>query len=94
MRKIFAEVEKNHYKLFQITTGTRSVKVAVQKILTWGFDLFVDTSHNLLPYDPLLLYLKLCLGKETAVGHTCNCTSNKKKKKVMKIKGIKILTTV
>ena len=62
MGKIFAEVEKNHYKLLQINLGTPSVKVAVQKILTWVFNLYMDTSDNLLPYNPLLSYLKLGLG--------------------------------
>ena len=59
----FCWTGKNHYKLFQITLGAPSVKVGVQKILTWGFDLYVDTSHNLLPYNSLLLYLKLCLSE-------------------------------
>ena len=62
MGKSFAEVEKNHYKLFQITQGTPSVKDAMLKILTWGFNLYVATSHKLFPYNPLLLYFKLCFG--------------------------------
>jgi len=59
----FCWTGKNHYKLFQITLGTPSVKVGVQKILTWGFDLYVDGSHNLLSYNPLLSCLKLWLGE-------------------------------
>ena len=35
----FCWTGKNHYKLFQITPGTPSVKVGVQKTLTYGFDL-------------------------------------------------------
>ena len=53
MGKIFDEVERTHYELFQVTPDTPSVKVAVQKILSWGFDLYVLTSDNLLPYNPL-----------------------------------------
>jgi len=53
-REDFCCVGKNHYKLLQINTGTPSVKVGVQKILTWGLDLYVDTSNNFLPYNPLL----------------------------------------
>ena len=55
--------KKNHYKLFQITPRTPSVKVTVQKILTWGFDVYVDNFHDLFPYKTLLLWLKLCLSE-------------------------------
>jgi len=54
---------KNHYKLFQITLVTPLVKVGVQKTLTCGFALYVDTSHNFLHYNPLLPSLKFCLGE-------------------------------
>jgi len=55
--------KKNHYKLFQITPPTPSGKVTVQKILYWGFDVYVDNLQDLFPYKTLLLWLKLCLSE-------------------------------
>jgi len=51
--EIFVKLGKKHYKLFQITTRTPSVKVAVQKILTWGFDFYMDTP---ITCCPIILY--------------------------------------
>ena len=53
MGNISAEMEKNHDKLIRITPGAPSVEVAVQRIPTWGFELYVDTTHT---YGPIILY--------------------------------------